>query len=64
MLLFSSRAKILSWDLEWLCFGCGHWKLLVVGGFLPFAAESVLDNGGWIAGCFHYLGCFGNCSHS
>jgi hypothetical protein len=37
-------------------------KLLVVGGFLPFAAESVLDNGGYIAGCFDYLACFGSCN--
>ena len=29
--------------------GCGHQKLLVVGDFLPSAAESMLDNGGCIA---------------
>jgi hypothetical protein len=47
MLRFSSRAKISLSDLEWLVMwvGCGHWKLLVVGGFLPFAAESMSDNG-------------------
>ena len=46
----------------WSCVGCSHRKLLVVGGFLPFAAESVLDNSGYVAGCFDYLGCFGSCN--
>jgi hypothetical protein len=32
--------------------GCGHQKLPVVGGFLPFAAESMSDSSGCVVGCF------------
>jgi hypothetical protein len=37
----------------------GSFLLLVA--FFPFAAESMSDNGGCIAGCFNYLCCFGSC---
>jgi hypothetical protein len=45
----------------WPYVGCSHPKLLVVGGFLLFAVESMSDNGGCIAGRFDCLGCFGSC---
>jgi hypothetical protein len=35
--------------------------LLLVVFLLPFAAESISDNGGCIAGCFDCLGCFSSC---
>jgi hypothetical protein len=62
VLFFQGKDFIIGLWNGWLCVGCGCQKLLVVVAFLPFAAGSMSDNSGCVAGCFDHLGCFSSCN--
>jgi hypothetical protein len=51
-LFFQCKDFIVGLRMVGCVVGCSHQKLPVVGGFLPFAAESMSDSSGCVVGCF------------